>query len=184
MSFPVIVIGATPPSISYSELMVDIIFLLVRISYSLMQGVKSNSGLLVDLFHDIPGIFVLSLALTDVSLNYSCAKSNSNALALECHLYKANPASAMICITSTLNLCKLSMLSPLPNVLMVLVYSSLHCSRCLSIAAPRMYRFRLTPNMTLEHWNSLINWSSRFLYHKIQCLSQSLLSIYTLRNAF
>ena len=56
INFPVIIIDATQPSTSYSELMVDIIFLLVRISYSLMQGVKSNSRVPVNLFHDIPSI--------------------------------------------------------------------------------------------------------------------------------
>ena len=76
-----------------------------------MKGVKSNSRLLIDLFHDIPSIFVLSLDLTDVSFDSSCTSSYSNTLVLEFHLYNANPASAMICVTSTLSFCKLSMLS-------------------------------------------------------------------------
>ena len=59
MSYPVIVLGATQPSTSYSELKGDIIFLFVRISYSLMQDVKSISRISVDLFHDIPSIFAI-----------------------------------------------------------------------------------------------------------------------------
>ena len=115
MIFPVIVKNATQPSTSYSELMVDVIFLLVRISCSLMQGVKSNSRVSVDFFHDIPSILVLSSALTGISFNSSRMSSNSNALTLECHLYSVNPVSAKICIASTLNLRKLSMLSPPPH---------------------------------------------------------------------
>ena len=111
MNFPVIVMGATQPSTSYSELMVSIIFLFVRISYSLMQGVKFNSRVSVNLFHDIPSIFVLSLALTDISFNSSCTSSNSNTLTLKCYLCNVNPASVMICVASTLNLYKLLVLS-------------------------------------------------------------------------
>ena len=116
ISFPVIVIGAAQPSTSYSELMVDIVFLLVSILYSLMQGVKFNSRVSSDLFQDIPSTFVLYLVLTDISFNSSCTSSNSSALTLECHLYKVNPASAMIHTASTLKCRKLLMLSPPPCI--------------------------------------------------------------------
>ena len=62
--------------------------------------------------------------------------------------------------------------------------SSLRCSKCLSVVATRMNGLRLAPNITLEHRNSLINWSSWMLYHKIRCSSQSYSSIYTWRITF
>lgn len=52
--------------------------------------------------------------------------------------------------------------------------SSLRCSKCLSVVATRMNGLRLAPNITIEHRNSLINWSSWMLYHKIRCSSQIL----------
>ena len=65
----VIVIGATKPSTSYIELMVDIIFFLVRI---LDAGCESDSRVSIDLFDDIASIFVLRLSLTDISFDFSC----------------------------------------------------------------------------------------------------------------
>ena len=102
MSFLVIVVGSTQLSISYSELMADMIFLLVRILYSLTQGVKSNSRVFVDLLHDIPSIYVLSSTLADISFNSSCTPSTSNAVTLECHLLNVNLASFMVCVASIL----------------------------------------------------------------------------------
>ena len=101
MSFLVIVVGSTQ-LLSYSELMADMIFLLVRISYSLTQGVRSNSRVFADLLHDIPNIYELSSTLADISFNSSCTPSTSNAVTLECHLLNVNLASFMVCVASIL----------------------------------------------------------------------------------
>ena len=63
-------------------------------------------------------------------------------------------------------------------------YSPLYCSKCLSIVAARMYGLGLAPNLALEQWNSLSNWSFRLLFHKIRCTFRSLLSIGIWRNVF